>query len=125
MKKRDLILIISILLIAGIVYGVTLFTSSNGKRVVVTVDKETVIDESLSKNQELLVPQTNGENTILIKNGQVTMKEADCPDQICVHHKAITKSGETIVCLPHKVVVEIISDEESDVDIVAYKGEKI
>lgn len=125
MKKRDLILIISILLIAGIVYGVTLFTSSNGKRVVVTVDKETVIDESLSKNQELLVPQTNGENTILIKNGQVTMKEADCPDQICVLHKAITKSGETIVCLPHKVVVEIISDEESDVDIVAYKGEKI
>ena len=47
------------------------------------------------------------------------MKEADCPDQICVRHKAISKSGESIVCLPHKVVVEISSEEEQDVDIVA------
>ena len=45
------------------------------------------------------------------------MKEADCPDQICRKHKAIDKSGETIVCLPHKVVIEVEADtREQELD---------
>ena len=45
------------------------------------------------------------------------MRKADCPDQICKNHKPIRKSGETIVCLPHKAVIEISSEEdESEMD---------
>ena len=55
----------------------------------------------------------------MIENGKVKMKEADCPDQICVHHRAISKNRETIVCLPNKVVVEIVSSEESELDSIA------
>ena len=44
------------------------------------------------------------------------MIEADCPDRLCVKQKAICKNGETIVCLPHKVVVEIRSQEENLLD---------
>ena len=119
MKKRDIILILVLFFLAGVSYFLIAISSHTGNRVIVTVDKKVVIDEPLSENQELTIPLTNGENTIAIKDGQVTMKEADCPDQICVRHKAISKSGESIVCLPHKVVVEISSEEEQDVDIVA------
>ena len=125
MKKRDIILILVLFFLAGVSYFLIAISSHTGNRVIVTVDKKVVIDEPLSENQELTVPLTNGENTIVIKDGQVTMKEADCPDQICVRHKAISKSGESIVCLPHKVVVEISSEEEQDVDIVALKGERV
>lgn len=118
MKKRDLILIAVLLIIAGASYGIVQLTSHSGDQVIVTVDKQKVIQEPLSKNQELEVPLTNGENIIIIKNGKVAMKQADCPDQICVKHKAISKSGETIVCLPHKVVVEIQRTGDSDVDIM-------
>ena len=45
------------------------------------------------------------------------MLEADCPDQYCVEHAAIDKVNETIVCLPHKVVLEITEGEAArDVD---------
>ena len=44
------------------------------------------------------------------------MIEADCPDKLCVHQKAIERTNETIVCLPHKVVVEIQDAKEADFD---------
>ena len=47
------------------------------------------------------------------------MIEADCPDQLCVHQKAISKDRETIVCLPNKVVVEVKSKTESEFDSIA------
>jgi hypothetical protein len=125
MKKRDVILIVTLLIIATLSYGAMRFFSQSGQRVIVTVDKKTVLEEPLSKDQELEIPLTNGKNTLRIKDNAVSMKTADCPDQICVRHKPISRSGETIVCLPHKVVVEITGEEDTDVDIVAYKGENL
>ena len=45
------------------------------------------------------------------------MRKADCKDQICADHKAIEKSGETIVCLPHKVVIEIQSEDGKEQEL--------
>ena len=47
------------------------------------------------------------------------MKEANCRDLICVHHKAISGNGESIVCMPNRIVVEVVSDEESQLDTIA------
>ncbi|KAI4447103.1 hypothetical protein C823_001622 [Eubacterium plexicaudatum ASF492] len=44
---------------------------------------------------------------------------ADCPDQLCVHQKAISGQGETIVCLPNKIVVEIAEGEDADLDAIS------
>ena len=116
MKKRDIILILVLFFLAGVSYFLITISSHTGNRVIVTVDKKVVIDEPLSENQELTIPLTNGENTIVIKDGQVTMKEADCPDQICVKHKAISLVGESIICLPYRIVVTIEGDGESGYD---------
>ncbi|MDE7284044.1 MAG: NusG domain II-containing protein [Lachnospiraceae bacterium] len=59
-------------------------------------------------------------NVLLCQNGEVRMIESSCPDQICVHHSAIYATGESIICLPHKTVIEIINDEGSKLDGVAY-----
>lgn len=119
MKKHDFILIATLLMIAGLSFGFTKLTAKSGNQVIVTVDKKEVATASLTKDQEITVPLKNEKNIISIQDGKVTMKSADCPDQICVKHKPISKSGETIVCLPHKVVVEIIGEKESDVDMIA------
>lgn len=46
-------------------------------------------------------------NIFEIRGEVVDMIEAECPDQLCVLHNPISKPGETIVCLPNKVVLEI------------------
>ena len=57
------------------------------------------------------------------KDGKASMAKADCPDKICVNHAAISKKGETIVCLPHKVVVEVVDEngiqDGNQIDIIS------
>lgn len=53
-------------------------------------------------------------NLLCITAGSVRMESADCRDQICVHHKPISGSRESIICLPHKLVVEIIGDSKEE-----------
>ena len=58
-----------------------------------------------------------------LNNGKASMIKADCPDKICVNHAAISKKGETIVCLPHKVVIEVVDQDgtqkENQIDIIS------
>ena len=117
MKKKDIILIAAVLVIALISFAAIKMTQKDGKEVVVTVKGEEVYKTSISKDQIYKIPVKNGTNTMQIKDGKVTMKEADCRDQICADHKAIEKSGETIVGLPHKVVIEIKSENGKEQEL--------
>ena len=53
------------------------------------------------------IPGKVGECILVIDNGEAYMEEADCPNRICVHHSAISHTGEAIICLPNRVVIEI------------------
>ena len=117
MKKKDIILIAVILVIALFGYAAIKMTQKDGKEVVITVDGKEVYQTPISKDQTYEIPVKNGVNIMQIKDGKVTMKEADCKDQICADHKAIEKSGETIVCLPHKVVIEIKSEDGKEQEL--------
>ncbi|MBD5525100.1 MAG: NusG domain II-containing protein [Lachnospiraceae bacterium] len=54
------------------------------------------------------LPEGGSYNLISVADGKITMEAADCRDQICVHHKPIISERENIICLPHKLVVEIV-----------------
>lgn len=58
-----------------------------------------------------------GKNTLLVEDGKCTMVHADCKDQICIHMAPVSQVGETIICLPHKFLVEVKSQEKSPEDI--------
>jgi hypothetical protein len=115
LKKGDIVILVIAVLVSGIAIWLTLI-KEEGDKVIVTANGEKQ-EYSLSKNQEItLKTDAGGYNTLVIKNHQVEMEGASCPDQICVKHKAIYKNGETIICLPNEVFVEVESSEEKDVD---------
>ena len=63
-------------------------------------------------------------NTINIKDGKVSVTEANCHDELCVKSHKISRDGEMIVCLPHKLYVKIEDDSdgidsEQHVDVIA------
>lgn len=58
--------------------------------------------------QRIEIPGKVGKCILVISDGKADMESADCPNQICVHHGAISHTGETIVCLPNRVVIEIV-----------------
>lgn len=61
------------------------------------------------------IPAGKSYNLLSVSDGEVRMEAADCRDQICVHHSPISSGGESIICLPHRLVVEIVggSDKEA------------
>lgn len=60
-----------------------------------------------NRNEKLTVKTDLGENIIEISNGKVQILDADCPDKICVKDGSISRPGSILVCLPHKVVIQI------------------
>ncbi len=117
MKKNDFILLGIILIVAALGFGVyAFFSQKDVGMVTVTVDGTVYGTYSLKKEQEIKIQDTN---ILIIKEGQADMIEADCPDQVCVKHKAISKNRESIICLPNKVVVEVNGGEEAKLDSIA------
>ena len=52
-----------------------------------------------------------GRNTIEVERGRIRVAEADCPDQVCVRRGWSGDGTTPIVCLPHKLMIEIVGEE--------------
>lgn len=115
--RNDIIFIVAVLLVAviGMIY---LFNfRATGDSVKVTVDGEIFGVYSLSKDitQDIHTGEKGQNlNRLIIKDGKAYMETATCPDGICVDHRPIFRDGESIVCLPNKVVVSVITQNNSD-----------
>lgn len=122
MKRNDILLIAGVLLAALLCTGLYFFTySKDGDMVQITVDGTVTKTFPLDQNITYTISTQNAQKNILeIKNGKARITTADCPDQLCVHQKEISRQGETLVCLPHKVVVSIVSNKKATLDGVAW-----
>lgn len=118
MKRLDLILIAGVLVLAGIIYLVFLGSAEDGGKAVITVDGQVVQELPLDEDTTYQVDTPEGYNIVEIKDGWADVIEADCRDGLCADQKRIHKTGETIVCLPHKMVVTIEAGTENTVDAV-------
>lgn len=122
--KNDMILILLFLIIGLAAFIFIQFQGKSGAEVRVSVNNKEYGIYSLDKDQTITIGEDDWQNILVIKDGKANMTKADCPDKICVNHAAISKKGETIVCLPHKVVVEVINEagsqkNENQIDIIS------
>lgn len=111
--KRDIMLIATLIIVCAAVFLIINFVvKKDGITAAVKVDGNIVYMLPLDKNASVIVEgYQGGSNTVVIEDGTVYMKDADCPDKLCEKTGKISKNGETIVCLPHRVVVEIQGGE--------------
>ncbi len=103
MKKGDIILLAVICVIAAALAVFFLYTEKGGKTLLVKVDNEIIYEYPLDTDRRIDLEH----NTAVIENSEVYMYSADCKNQICVKTGKISKKGESIVCLPNRVVLEI------------------
>lgn len=107
-RKSDIILIAVVVVAALITLCYIMLTRTPGATVKISLDGEVVESFDISKDKEYQVTTDQGNNLVIIKDGVVDVVEADCQDKVCVNHVPIKNAGETIICLPHKLVVEIV-----------------
>lgn len=87
-----------------------------GSNIMITVDGKEYGTYSLFEEQTITIGEGDVKNIIEIKGGKAYMREASCPDQLCVDQNEISFDKESIICLPNKVVVTVISDVEGELD---------
>ena len=85
---------------------------SEDRTVVVPVPKQAAVDAPAANNDAPASAQYDYYNVVVISGGTVSVTEASCKNQVCVKHGAISRSGESIVCLPNRLVVRIEDGSE-------------
>lgn len=120
MKKADYIIIAMALCFAGFLfYQNTLMETVTAGLVNVYFQDQLQESYDLSIDAEYTIKTDYGTNIVQIKDKKVKMIEADCRDQVCVHSTPIDREGQVIVCLPHKVFVEVKGEEEDEIDVLS------
>ena len=121
LKKRDIILIVSLLVVGIIALVIWHFIYSvDGKYVTIEQRDNLIGIYPLNVDKEIEI-EHRGEvvNKIVIEDGYCYMEEAECPDHLCIKQGKVNKSGQTIVCLPNRVIVTVVDSNNSDYDSVA------
>lgn len=115
-KKGDIIISIGLLLLSMLMaFGISnMNTKSTGQILRVEKDSKLYGEFPLDQDREIVLDDNAHFNKIVIKNGKAYMDEANCRDQICTHMKEISINGETIICLPNRVFLEVVDNSVTD-----------
>lgn len=123
-RKNDSILIGVLVLVAVLLFAGIRFWQGKATAeavAVVTVDGEVYGRYPLSIDTVERLELPDGTYNVLeIRDGRADITEASCPDGICVKHLPICRRGESIVCLPNRVVVEVENGTAADIDFMVH-----
>lgn len=119
LRRGDILLIIALLAAALSVWLYTYLTRAESASVRVTVDGVAFGTYPLSEDTEVRIGDNTAYNILTIKDGEAWISEASCPDKLCVKQGKIEYDGQSVICLPNKVVVETVGGKASGEDAVA------
>lgn len=118
-KKADAFLAAA-LIIAGLASLLVLRRGDGSDSITVTVSGEVYGVYSLKKNAEITVATEYGTNVISIEDGKAYVSESDCAGHDCMNFAPIDGPGETIMCLPHRLIVSVGGQADEEVDAVVF-----
>lgn len=111
-KKIDVIIIFIIIFVAVIsLIIINIYYKDTGKTVQIFVKNKLIKELPLNKDVTFNIEDGDSYNILLIKDNCVYMTDANCPDKLCIEQGKIKKNGENIICLPHKVIIKVTSDD--------------
>lgn len=116
--RGDIILIL-VLITASVLLFVLKDNGKDGKLLKVSVNGSEICTLNLDEDTEYEIQGFISKNILIIENGKARMKEAGCPDKLCVKQGDISKAGESIICLPNRIIVSVEGGEESGIDATA------
>lgn len=112
-RKTDILLILALLALSVCLRAAGLSSrGTSASQVTISVDGQREATLDLSRDAEYTVSgYGGGVNHVVIQDGEVWVDEASCPDKLCVRQGRVRDSGQMIICLPNRVVVEITGEE--------------
>ena len=121
MGRRDAVLLAILFAVGALLFFVLRINRAEGGTVVVRVSGEQYGCYDLHTDQDIEISgKDGGINLLQIRDRKASITQASCPDLLCVHQGAVSRQGESIICLPNEVVVEITAaNEETTYDVLS------
>lgn len=115
--KKDFLILMILVVIAFISFLIIRFYyGKDSGEVQVYVDNKLVASYDIRIDDTYIVNVSDEYNEIIVKDGQVCVSRSSCKNQVCVQHSPISMVGESIICLPHKLVVQIYKGDKTQDD---------
>ncbi len=110
MKNRIWIIIFSAVIALCFLIWLCISGVYTGAKIVGIYHNGTLVEKidlnTVTAQREIELEGESGKNVILVSNGSIKMKSAQCPDKICVNHGELLSNSSPIVCLPNKIVIK-------------------
>jgi hypothetical protein len=125
LKKGDVILIFSILILAGIIfiwkaYFVEKFDVGE-KIAVIMHDGKNIERVNLNNlNNPVFIKIKDYNIVIIAEKGRIRFLQSDCPDKICLKSGYLTKCGDKAVCVPSRTQVVISGKDDDEIDSLSF-----
>lgn len=119
MKKGDIVIIILVISLSLTLVSMNFLKNrSNNHELkgIIYYNGQIYKEVNLNKDQEFEVITDIGRNLVKVHDNGIEIIEADCETQVCVDTKIAKKNGEMVVCLPNKIVIEVVGGEEDELD---------
>lgn len=117
--KHDILLLLAVVILAGGFWLARALSRQEGGAVEVTADGKVCMTLPLSEDATVTFGEGEHTNTLVIEGGTAWMTAASCPDHICMDRGSVRYDGETIVCLPNKLVVTVVGGQSGELDGVS------
>lgn len=123
LKKLDVVIIVFLLLLSftpNLIFSINNSNDYDSTYAIIKLSGEiydTINLSSDNSSNEIVIESKYGNNTIAIQGDTIQIKEADCHDELCIKQGSVSKVGESVICLPHELIIEIkgdVSDSDSD-----------
>ena len=115
MNKKDitLILIVAFLAITSLMV-LNMTDSKLNKKAFIYYEDDIILTLDLNKNGNYEVDGYNGKVKLIVSNGKIKVDSEKSPLHLCSKQGFISKSYETIVCLPNKIIIKIENNDDID-----------
>lgn len=115
-KKWDILLVVVLLVLSFIPEGLFYLSGNDAAAhntyAVIQIDGKVYKEVPLSGHHGtdvIPIRTDDGYNLVVVKDDTIGIVEADCPDKICISEGFVSRPGATVVCLPHKLLIEVKS----------------
>ena len=109
-RRGDSWLVAAVLAVSLLLAVYLWLSPRRGAAVEISVAGQVTERLPLNVDAQRLIAGEGGTNRLVIENGTARVVEADCPDILCVRHVPISRPGQSILCLPHRVAVTVVGD---------------
>ena len=114
----DFVAIMLVLVLSVLVFAVSVIGDSSVRYCVIEINGAEWARydmTTLSKEKEVVIDNEYGRNTVVLSDDGVWVSSSDCPEECEIKAGKITRAGQSLVCLPHKLVIRLEGGTKSDI----------